>query len=66
MLARIVWGMPIEEVLIFIVVVAAAIGVVYVVLSVFGVTVPPWFVKILLIIAAAFVGIVAIRLLFAM
>jgi hypothetical protein len=49
--------------LVLIVAVAAAIGVLFIVLKVFKVEIPPWFIQIMWIMAAAFVAIFAIRLL---
>ncbi len=58
------WG--IVDVLKLIVVIAACIGIVYVALRVFGVTIPPWVVQIFWIVVAAFVAIFAINLIASM
>ncbi len=47
---------------VFIVVVAAVVGIVAVVLRVFGVTIPEWVVKILWIVLGAVIAVLAIRL----
>ncbi len=55
--------MGIPEFLIWIVVVAACCGIVYLVVTqVFGIKIPDWFVKIVWIVLAALVAIVAIHL----
>ena len=57
------WGL--QEWIIFIVIITAAIGVAYLVMTrVFGVVPPAWLVQILWICLAAFVAVMAIRFLF--
>jgi hypothetical protein len=57
--AALAWSLG--EILIAIVVIAACIGIVFVALRVFGITIPGWFVQICWIVAAAVVAILAIR-----
>jgi hypothetical protein len=54
------WG--VVDWIIAIIVIAACIGILYVALRVFGVTLPDWFIKICLIVVVAVVAIAAIRL----
>jgi hypothetical protein len=54
-------GWDIGSILIAIVVIAAAVGILFIVLRVFGVTVPPWLVQIFWVVVAAFVAVMAIR-----
>lgn len=54
----------IGSILIAVIVLAAAIAVVYVALQAFGVTPPPWAVKIFWIVLVAFVAVVALKILF--
>jgi hypothetical protein len=58
------WGLV--DIIIAIIIIAAAIGIMYVALRVFGVAIPPWVVQIFWIVVVAFVAIFAIRLLFSM
>ncbi len=53
------WG--IGDIVIAIVIIAAVVGVMYVALQQFGVTIPPFIVKIFWIVVAAIIAIVAIR-----
>ncbi len=53
------WGLV--EILIAVVIIAACVGIVYVALRVFGVTIPPWVVQIFWIVVVAIVAIFAIR-----
>jgi len=59
-------GVNIEHILIVAVVVACAVGVVFVVSRVAGVPVPGWIVTIFWIMLAGFLGILAIRFLFSL
>ncbi len=54
-------NMGLVEILIMIVVIAACIGIMYVALNVFGVTIPPWAIKIFWIVVVCIVAILAIR-----
>jgi len=49
--------------IVIVIIVAAVIGVMYVILGQMGVAIPPWLVKIFWILVAAVVGIVAIKFL---
>ncbi len=53
-----------ENIIVLIIIVAAAIGVLFIVLRVFNVQIPQWLVQIVCIVVAAVIGIVAIRFLF--
>lgn len=55
-----------QDWIVFIVVIAAVIGVVYLALQYFGVTIPPIFVRIVGIVIVAVFAILAIRFLFAL
>lgn len=57
-------GWSFEHILIAIVIFAAAVGVLFILLKVFGITLPQWFINILLILVAAVIGILAIKFLF--
>jgi hypothetical protein len=50
------------EILILIIIVAACIGILFIALQVFGITIPDWAIKIFWIVVVAFVAIMAIRL----
>jgi hypothetical protein len=63
---RLLAGWTLESIFIAIIIVACAVGVVYVILRAVGVSIPPWVVNIFWILAAAFIGILAIRLLFSL
>lgn len=63
---RFLAGWSLFEIFRAIIVIAAAIGIVYVILRVVGVTIPPWVVQIFWILLAAFVGILALGLLFSL
>ena len=54
------------HIIIAIIIIAAAVGIMYVVLQVFGVSIPQWVVKIFWIVIAAVVGILAIKFLWSM
>ncbi len=56
------WGLGLGDILMLIVVIAAAIAVTLVALKEFQITVPPWLVRIIVIVAVAIVAIIAIRL----
>ena len=60
------WGMSIPELAKLILLIAGICAVVWVVLKALGINLPDWFVKILLIILAVFVGYLAINLLASM
>ena len=60
------WGWGFGELAIAIIVIAAVVGIVYVALKQFGVTIPQWFVHVIWIVVCAFVCILAIRILMAM
>lgn len=55
------WGWGIAELLIAVVIIAAAVALVYVALHQFGVAIPGWVVQVFWIVVVAFVVIVAIR-----
>jgi membrane protein YdbS with pleckstrin-like domain len=55
----------VEDWIVFIVVLAAVIGVVYAALNYFGVTIPPVVTRIVLIVVVAVLAILAVRFLFA-
>lgn len=54
-------GMPLSELLVWVVIIAACIALVYVALRRFGVAIPPWVVEVFWIVVVAVVVIVAIR-----
>lgn len=58
------WGLV--EIIIAIIIIGAAIGIMYIALQKFGVAIPAWAVQIFWIVIVAFVAIFAIRLLFSM
>ena len=65
MLLAFVGTWSVQEVLVAAVIICAAIGIAYLVMTrVFGVVPPAWLVQILWIVLAAFVAIIAIRFLF--
>ena len=66
LLAASMWGYSIGEIFIFIIVIAACIGIMYVALRQFGVEIPGWVVQIAWIVAVAFVAILAIKLVLSM
>ena len=55
------WG--IADILTLVLVIAGCLGITFVVLRVCGITIPPWVWHIILIVAAVFLGILAIRFL---
>lgn len=59
-------GWTLFEICKYIIVIAAVLGVLYIVLQVLGITIPPWLIKVGVILAAAFIGILAIGLLLSM
>ncbi len=56
----------IGEILVFVIVIAACLAVLFVALRQFGVQIPPWVFTIFWIVAAAFIAILAIRFLLSM
>lgn len=60
-LAALPWGWSLEDLAVAIVVIAAICALVYVALRRFGVVIPAWFVEVFWIVVAAFVVILAIR-----
>ena len=56
------WGLL--EIIIAIVIIGAAVGIMYIALRQFGVAIPPWAIQVFWIVVVAFVAIFAIRLLF--
>lgn len=58
------WGLV--EIIIAVIIIGAAIGIMYIALQKFGVAIPPWAIQIFWIVIVAFVAIFAIRLLFSM
>jgi hypothetical protein len=65
-LAQLVAGYSIAQLLILIVAVAACCGLVLIACRQFGVTIPPWVLQVLTIVAVAFIIIFAIRLISSM
>ena len=60
------FGLGLPELLVWIVVIAAGVAIVCVLLKVFGVAPPPWFITICWICLAAAVGVLAIRFVFSL
>jgi hypothetical protein len=61
------WGLTIGELVMWLIVVAAVLTVGWIIMTkAFGIQPPPWFVHILWVLVAAFVGVVAIKLLLSM
>lgn len=63
-LAQVAAGWSIANLIVALIVIAAAIGILFVVLRVAGIAIPAWAVQIFWIVLVAFVAIFAIRLLF--
>ncbi len=66
MLAVLVPGWSLIEVVVAIIIIAAVIAVMYIALRQFGVGIPPWVIQIFWVVVVAFVAIFAIRLLMSM
>lgn len=66
LMADIVIGGGILNILIYMIVIAAVIAIVYVALQQFGIAIPPWAAKIFWIVVVAFVAIFAIRVILSM
>lgn len=58
-----IFGLSIVQLIIVCMVIAGCIGILYVVLRQCGVAIPAWFITIIWIVAAVFVGVVAVKLL---
>lgn len=64
--ARLFWGYSLESVLVAIVVIAAAVGLVYVALRQFGIQIPEFVRTVFWIVVCCFLVVMAIRLVFSM
>ena len=61
LLAFTTYGWTLVGVVKAIIIIAAVLGILFVILKVFNVQIPPWFIQIFWIVVAAFIGIVAIE-----
>jgi hypothetical protein len=66
MTLAIVGGYSLASLIIFVIIIAACVGIMYVALNQFGVSIPGWVVQMFWIVIVAFVAIFAIRVLLSM